>query len=86
MCKVQNRNMESKIRQGNMNPQKAHNLTKEDLVNSEGSESPFAQVRRMVIRMFNCFKVELKKNVQNRSLKLKRTWTKKTQENTETNN
>jgi hypothetical protein len=47
-----------------MTPQKAHNHTIEDLVDSDGDESSFAQVRRMMIRMFNELKVELKEDIQ----------------------
>jgi hypothetical protein len=49
---------------GNMTPQKAHNHTIEDLVDSEGEESPVTEVRRMMIRMFNELKVELKEDIQ----------------------
>jgi hypothetical protein len=33
-------------------------------VDSEKDESPFAKVRRMIIRMFNKLKVELKEDIQ----------------------
>jgi hypothetical protein len=53
MRKAQNRNMGAKRRQGNMTPQKVDNQTIEDLVDSEGNESLDAEVRIMMIRMFN---------------------------------
>jgi molybdenum-dependent DNA-binding transcriptional regulator ModE len=43
-----------------MTLQKANNHTIEDLVDSEGDESSVAEVRRMMIRMFN----ELKEDIQ----------------------
>jgi hypothetical protein len=33
-------------------------------VESEGDESPVADIRRMMIRMFNEFKMELKEDIQ----------------------
>jgi hypothetical protein len=51
--------MRIKRRQKNMTPQKTSNNTTEDLVESEGDESPVADVKRMMIRMFN----ELKENI-----------------------
>jgi hypothetical protein len=42
-----------------MTPQKTNSNLTEDLVESEGDESTVANVRIMVIRMFNEFKEEL---------------------------
>jgi hypothetical protein len=64
MSKVQTRNMRRKRRQGNMTPKRAYNHTIKGLIDSEGNESPFAKVRRMMIRMFNELKVELTEDTQ----------------------
>jgi hypothetical protein len=56
--------MRNKIRQGNMTPQKVNNHTIENLVDSKGDKSPIAEVRRMMIRIFNELKTELKKDKQ----------------------
>jgi hypothetical protein len=61
MNKSQNRNMENKRRQGNMTPQKVHNHTVEDLVDSEWEESSVSGVRRMITRMFKKSKEEIQK-------------------------
>jgi hypothetical protein len=42
-----------------MTPQKVNNQTIEDLVDSEEDESSFAEVTRMVIRMFNKLKEDI---------------------------
>jgi Zn-dependent M32 family carboxypeptidase len=42
-------------------------------VESKGDESPAADMRRMMVRMFN----ELKEDIQNNSMNPKRTWTQK---------
>jgi hypothetical protein len=47
-----------------MNYQNAHNHTIEHLVDSEKDESPFAEVRRIMIRMFKELKIELKEDIQ----------------------
>jgi hypothetical protein len=62
------------------------NLTIEDLMESEGDESSLADLRRMMIRMFDEVKEELKENCKNNSTNPKRTQIKKkkTQEDTET--
>jgi hypothetical protein len=36
----------------------------EDLIESEGDGSPVADLRRMIIRMFNVLEEELKENMQ----------------------
>jgi hypothetical protein len=64
MNKAQNRNLGRKGRQGNMSLRKAHNHTTENLVDSEGDKSPFVEVGRMMIRMFNELEVELKVDIQ----------------------
>jgi hypothetical protein len=69
--------MGKKRKQGNMSPQKAHNLRIEDLVNSEGDEFPVAEVRRMMIKMFNEFNEEFKEDIQKHSMNPKRTQMKK---------
>jgi hypothetical protein len=53
--------MRIKQRQGNT-PQKTNGII-EDLVESQGDDSPVAKLRRMMIRMFNEHKEELKENV-----------------------
>jgi hypothetical protein len=63
MTKAQHRNMGRKRRQGNTTHQKTNNSIIEDLVESRGDESPIADIRRMVIRMFNKLKEELKENI-----------------------
>jgi hypothetical protein len=45
--------MRRKRRQGNMTPQKSYNNLKEDLMESEGYESPVADLKRMMRRKFN---------------------------------
>jgi hypothetical protein len=60
MSKAQNRRIGRKRRQENTTPQKSNNNIIEDLIKSEGDESPVADVRRMIIRMFNELKEELK--------------------------
>jgi hypothetical protein len=69
--------MQIKRKQWNMAPQKTNNNIVEDLVESEGDESPVADIKRMVIRMFNELREELKKDIQNNSVNPKRTWIKK---------
>jgi hypothetical protein len=44
-------------------PQKINNLTTDNLVNSEGYESSIAQVRRMMIRIFNKLKEDIQKQL-----------------------
>jgi hypothetical protein len=38
-----------------MTPQKANNITTKDLVDSEGEESPAAEFRRIMVRIFDEF-------------------------------
>jgi hypothetical protein len=64
MSKAQNRNMGRKRRQGNMTPQKTSNNIIEDLVESEGDETPVADLRRIMINMFNELKEEHAKTIQ----------------------
>jgi uncharacterized protein (DUF1697 family) len=64
MSKAQNRNMGRKRRQGNTIPQKANNTTIEDLMESEEDESPVANVKRMMIRMYNEHNKEHKEDTQ----------------------
>jgi hypothetical protein len=73
--------MERKTRQENMTPQKTHNNTRGTLVESEGDKFLLTDLRRMMIRIF----MELKENLQNTSMTIKRMRIKKTQEDTETN-
>jgi hypothetical protein len=68
MSKAQNR----KRRQANLTPQKAYNHTIKDLVESEGEESPVADIGRMMIRMFSELKKELEEDIQNYSVNPKR--------------
>jgi hypothetical protein len=72
MSKAQNKNGK-KRRQRNMTPQKANDNTIEDLVDSEGEEPPVSEVRRMMMRMFNKLKEELK---EDNSMNSKKTWIK----------
>jgi hypothetical protein len=51
--KALNRNMGRQRRQGNITPQKINNDIIEDLVESEGDESPVADFRRIMTRMFD---------------------------------
>jgi hypothetical protein len=74
MSKSQNKNMRHKRMQGNMTPQNVTNHTIEDLMDSEGDESPL--VRRMMIRMFNELTEELKEDIQKQLNESKRTQTK----------
>jgi hypothetical protein len=74
MSKSQNKNMRHKRMQGNMTPQNVANHTIEDLMDSEGDESPL--VRRMMIRMFNELTEELKEDIQKQLNESKRTQTK----------
>jgi hypothetical protein len=67
-----------------MTAQKANNNIVEDMVESERDESPAADIRRMMIRMFNELKEELKENIQNSSMNIKRSQIKSTQKDTET--
>jgi hypothetical protein len=62
--------MGRKRRQGNMIPQKSNKNIIEDLVGNKGDESPVADVRRMMIQMFN----ELKEDKQKQLMNPKRTW------------
>jgi hypothetical protein len=64
MSKAQNRNMWRKRRHGNTSPQKANNTTIEDLMESEEDESPVANVKRMMIRMYNEHNKEHKEDTQ----------------------
>jgi hypothetical protein len=48
MSKVQNRNIGRKRRQGDTTPQKSNNNIIEDLVESEGEESPGAEIGRII--------------------------------------
>jgi hypothetical protein len=48
-----------------MTPQKAKNHTLENLVESEGDDSLVAEVRRMMIKMFNNLKEEFREYIQN---------------------
>jgi hypothetical protein len=59
MSQSQNRNMRNKRRHGNMTPQKSNNHKTEVLVDNE-----FAEVRRMMIRMFNKLKDEHKEDIK----------------------
>jgi hypothetical protein len=45
-------------------PQKTSNNIKEDMVESEGDESPVTDLRKMMIRMFSKLKEDLKENIQ----------------------
>jgi hypothetical protein len=56
MSKAQNRNMRRKRRQGNV----TDNII-EDLVESEGDDSPVADVKRMMIRTANKHKEDIQK-------------------------
>jgi hypothetical protein len=60
MSKAQNRNMERKRKQRNVTLQKTNNNIIEDLMESYGDESPVADLKRMMIRMFKELKEELK--------------------------
>jgi hypothetical protein len=53
MSRSQNRNIGNKRQQGYMTPQKFNNQTICDLVDSEGAEFPVAEVRRVMLRMFD---------------------------------
>jgi hypothetical protein len=44
--------------------QRVHNQTIEDLLDSEGDEFLFAEVRRKMIRIFDELEVELKRDIQ----------------------
>jgi hypothetical protein len=82
MSEAQNRNMGRKRRQGNMTPQKTENNVTEHLVEREADEFPVADLRRMMIRLFNELKEELERRCKN-SMDIKRTW-KKSQKDAET--
>jgi hypothetical protein len=75
--------MGKKRRQGSMTPKKTTKNVTEDVVGSEGYESPVADLRR-IIRMFNKIKEELNENVQNNSMISREHGSKKTHEETET--
>jgi hypothetical protein len=47
-----------------MTPQKTNNKIIADLVGGEGAVSPVANVRRIIIRLFNKLKEELKEDIQ----------------------
>jgi hypothetical protein len=64
--------MGRKRRQGNMTPQKANNNIIEDLMESKVDESPVADLKRMKIRKFNKLEEELKENMKNNSMNIKR--------------
>jgi hypothetical protein len=64
MSKAQNRNMGRERRQGNTTLQKTSSNIIEDLMKSEGDEFSVAELRWIMIRMFNELKVELKENIQ----------------------
>jgi hypothetical protein len=51
----------------------ANNQRIEDLVDNEGYESPIAEVRRVMIRMFN----KLKEDIKSNSMNPKTIWIKK---------
>jgi hypothetical protein len=51
-------------------------------VECNGNESPVADLRRMMIRIFNGLKRSFKKTYKNNSMNPKRTWLKKTPEET----
>jgi hypothetical protein len=76
MNKAQNRDMGKERRQGSKTPQKTNNNIIKDLVDSEADESPAADMRRMLIIMFNELKRSLKKTYKNNSMNHKRTWIK----------
>jgi hypothetical protein len=59
MSKTQNRNRGIKRMKGNKTSQNNNNNLIEDLMESEGDETPVADVKRMIIRMFNEFKEKL---------------------------
>jgi hypothetical protein len=65
--------MGSKRRQGNASPQKTNKNSIEDLVESEGNESPVADLSRMMIRCSMSLKRSLKKTYKNSSKNVKRT-------------
>jgi hypothetical protein len=74
MSKRQTRDIGRKRREGNTNFQRANSNIIEDLMESEGKESPVADLRRMMRRMFNELKEEFKENVQKKlSTNIKRT-------------
>jgi hypothetical protein len=56
--------MGRKRRQGYMTPQKTNNNVIKDLMESEGDESPVADIRRMIIRMINELKEKCKEDIQ----------------------
>jgi hypothetical protein len=64
MSKTQIRYRGKKRRQENRTLQKANNITVENLVESEEEESSVADIRRMMIRMFNEFKEDIQKTTQ----------------------
>jgi hypothetical protein len=62
---AQNANIEKK-KAGNTTPQKANNNVIEDLMESDGNESPVADLRTMMVRIFE----ELEKNMQKNSMNI----------------
>jgi hypothetical protein len=59
-----------------MNPRKANNNIIEDLKESEGDESPVADLKRMMIRKVNKLEEELKEKMGSNSKNIKKTWIK----------
>jgi hypothetical protein len=45
----------------------------------EEGKSPVADIRRVMIRLFNELELELKGNIENNSMNPRRTWIKKSQ-------
>jgi hypothetical protein len=63
MCKAQNKNMERKRKQGNTTPQKANNNN--NRFDDKGREwIPVADLRRIMIQLFNEIGEELNENMQ----------------------
>jgi hypothetical protein len=75
MNKAQNRNIGRKRRQGNMMPQKTNN-NKRIWWKVKGRNPPVADIRRLIIRMFNELKKDLKEIIQKQLNEFKRTQTK----------
>jgi hypothetical protein len=64
-------------REGNTTPQLANSNIIEDLMESEGDESPVADLKRMMIRKFNELEEELKENMQKQFNKYQESMNKK---------
>jgi hypothetical protein len=56
--------MGRKRRQGNMTPQKTNKDMIENVMDGRGDELPVANIRRMLIKMVNELKEELKEEIQ----------------------